>query len=259
MRFLGVFCTSCLLCLLPNANASAQGVSEPRTDVLTIDVPALSVDQDRELTSWFAAMYTWQRTDARWQNRPVFDGWGNIAERKAPPAAPSWLAARCDALTDAHIIDLEARTADACRLLEDPRRRAVGQGVVVSSEAPPIHSRFLSRVHLDMLATQSNMGARVYGVIGAHLSLVDMGRVQLYGPPGVMMMMVPTDHGGHRVSFGYSWGASVRLADLRLGGAIKNATLFLNVSKVWMGTSERSANDQGGYDLIGFSISPRKQ
>ena len=259
MRFLGVFCVLCLPSLLAPPNVSAQALSDTRAGALAIEVPPLSLDQDRDLTLWLAAMGKWQEVDARWQNRPVFDGWGHIAERKPPPVAPDWLAARCSALGDAHLIDLESRTDDACRLLDDPRSRPTGRALVVSSETPARHSTFLSRIHLDMLATQSNMGARLYGVIGGHVSLVDVGRVQFYGPPGVMMMMVPTDNGGHRVTFGYSWGASVRLTDLRLGGAMKNATLFLNVSKVWMGSGERSANDQRGYDMVGFSISPRKK
>jgi hypothetical protein len=259
MRFVAVFGVSWLLALLPNANASAQTVAEPRVGILTAEVLPLSLDQGRELTVWLAAMGKWQQLDARWQNRPVYDGWGHIVERKASPAAPIWLAARCAALNDAHLMDLETRTADACRLLDDPRRRPAGQSVIVSSETPPKHTAFLSRVHIDMLATQSNMGSRLYGVIGAHISLVDVGRVQFYGPPGVMMMTVPTENGGHRVTFGYSWGASVRLADLRLRSAVNNATLYLNVSKVWMGSSERAASDQRGYDMVGFSISPRKQ
>ena len=259
MRFVALFGAACLLSLLPNASASAQTVAEPRVGILTPEVPPLSVDQDHELSQWLAAMDKWQQLDARWQNRPVYDGWGHIVERKVSPAAPTWLAARCAALSDAHLMDLENRTADACRLLDDPRRRRAGQAVIVSSETPPKHTAFLSRVHIDVLATQSNTGSRLYGVIGGHISLVDMGRVQVYGPPGVMMMMVPTENGGHRVTFGYSWGASVRLADLRLRSAMKNATLYLNVSKVWMGSSERLANDQRGYDMVGFSISPRKQ
>jgi hypothetical protein len=110
-----------------------------------------------------------------------------------------------------------------------------------------------------MWSTTSTHG-RIYGLVGTHLSLVDIGRVQLFGPPGVMLLTVPDGYGGRRVTLGYTWGLSVRLGDMRMGASTKNVTLFLNVSKVFMsGSAETQANGSRGIDIVGFSIAPRKK
>ena len=83
--------------------------------------------------------------------------------------------------------------------------------------------------------------------------------MQFFGPPGVLLLTVPDGKGGRRMTFGYTWGLSVRLADIRLNGPTKNMTLFLNVSKVWLGSGEPLTNNRSGYDIIGFSIAPRKK
>jgi hypothetical protein len=88
---------------------------------------------------------------------------------------------------------------------------------------------------------------------------VDIGRIQVFGPPGVMLLTVPDGHGGRQVTFGYTWGLSVRLADLRVAAPTKNVTLFLNVSKVFLGSVESGASSSRGFDIVGFSIAPRKK
>ncbi|HET6614281.1 MAG TPA: hypothetical protein VFH62_00215, partial [Dehalococcoidia bacterium] len=96
-----------------------------------------------------------------------------------------------------------------------------------------------------------------YGLVGSHISLVDIGRVQFFGPPGVIVLSVPGPR-GREIRAGYTWGMSVRLRDIRLFSPTKNMTLFLTMSKVWLtgGTYDKLA--PGGFDIAGFSIAPRK-
>lgn len=261
MRFLGVLAFSCFVLASLNTNATAQTVfpSDSTASPATFELVALSADHERELTKWLTEMEKWQQYDEKWRNRPVRDGWARIVERKAPPTPPLWLDARCSSLAAAHVLDLEPSTARGCRLFEDPRVASAARVARPDAEKPPPHSSFLTRIHLDALATTSQTGDRMYGIIGTHVSLVDVGRLQLFGPPGVMMVTVPDENGGRRVTFGYTWGLSVRLVDIRLNAPTKNMTLFVNVSKVWLGTGGNSARNSRGYDIVGFSIAPRKK
>ena len=243
-------------------SAAAQQLAPaliPPPAATTFEIAALTPDQEGQLTIWLAAMEKWQKYDEKWRNRPVRDGWGRIVARQAPPAVPAWLPAHCAALAEAHLVGIDSRTERACRLVEDPRA-----GLNPSMLAAQLggehqkHSSFLSRLHIDGLWSTTASGARSYGIIGSHVSLVDVGRLQVFGPPGVMLLSVPNGRGGRRVTFGYTWGLSLRLTDVRVGAPTKNLTLFLNVTKVFVASGASGAQATKGYDIVGFSLAPRK-
>jgi hypothetical protein len=261
MRRACVLALSCSLLLGLTTVTFAQHLNAPESSSPS-DSPAfvpLSPDQDRELTTWLTAIEKWQRYDAKWQNRPVRDGWARIVSRKPPPDAPEWLEAYCASAVTADIVEVEARTRKACRLLADPRATERMPSAVQAAEKPPKHSSFLTRVHVDWLWTTTSTDARLYGIVGSHVSLVDVGRLQIFGPPGVILLSVPDDHGGRRITLGYTWGVSVRLVDLRVAAPTKNLALFLNVSKVWVGGGIQESGNAGGFDIVGFSIASRKK
>ena len=221
----------------------------------------LSDEQDRELTAWLVAMEEWQRYQAAWSNRPSRDRLGRIASRKPVPDPPAWLVARCELSAAAHI-DLDTRETTACRLVANPRASMDGvpsavQAARLDAERPR-HSSFLTRIHLDGLWTTAASHNRFYGIVGSHMTLVDVGRLQVFGPPGVLVLSVPDTGGSRRITLGYTWGLSVRLADVRLLGPTKDMTLFLNVSKVWTAGSAHAQGTSRGYDMMGLSIAPRK-
>jgi hypothetical protein len=262
MRRVRVPALSCFLFLFSSLAPSAAAQQRFPSDAPPADsfeFVALTPDQDRELTDWLRAMDKWQQYDEKWRNRPVHNGWGGIGERKPPPDAPVWLEAHCRSASEARLLDLEPRVRRGCLLVDDPRA-PVGSlpSAVQAAEAPPRHSSFLTRLHLDGGWTTSSTGQRLYGVIGAHFSLVDVGRVQVFGPPGVILLSVPDAGGGRRMTIGYTWGISVRLTDMRVGAPSKNLTLFLNISKAWVSGLSNIAGGSRGFDLVGFSIAPRK-
>ena len=113
----------------------------------------------------------------------------------------------------------DARVDTRAGWLTIPRARESSVRHRVHTPDEPRHSSFLTRVHIDGLWTTTQDGARLSGIIGTHISLVDVGRVQVFGPPGIMLLTVPDGRGGRRVSLGYTWGASLRLADVRVGHA----------------------------------------
>jgi hypothetical protein len=259
-RVLALLCAA-LLCLA--RIATAQNVSSNESPPHPpLEVFALTPQQEADLTSWLAALKKWQQYDEKWRNRPVHNGWGGIAERRPAPGAPEWLAGYCASVAAAGLTGFEARTEVACRVLGDPRSSF--EVVPPPLSAPPDQetsrrSSFLSRLHFDGMWSTTATNGRLYGIVGSHMSLVDIGRIQLFGPPGVMLLTVPDGSGGRQIALGYTWGLSIRLGDVRMGAPTKNMTVFLNVSKLFLGPTEGATASSRSYDIVGFSIAPRKK
>jgi hypothetical protein len=261
-RLLAIFCSALLGFATTAVARQLSGSGAPAVST-TFEIVPLTPDQETQLTTWLTALKKWQHYDEKWRNRPVRDGWGRIAERRPSPAAPDWLAPYCGSVAAAGLTGLEERTEISCRVLADPQASfaAVPPSVSarLSAEKPPPHSSFLTRLHLDGLWSTTSTNGRIYGIIGTHMSLVDIGRLQVFGPPGLMLLSVPDGYGGRQVELGYTWGLSIRLGDVRVGAPTKNMTVFLNISKVFLGSTETTAGSSRGYDIVGFSIAPRKR
>jgi hypothetical protein len=224
----------------------------------------LSDEQIRELTRWIDEMSKWLRAEKRWPNQPAHDAYGRIVLRRPQPEAPEWLEPICTSHDDASLSSLSEQVARACRMLAsrdvDPQVKAIQQQTQTARAGKEklTKSSFLSRVHLDGLWSTTSSDVRFYGLVGSHISLVDVGRVQFFGPPGVLLLSVPDGNGSRQIRVGYTWGMSVRLADVRLFGARKNATLFLSVTKCWTVGSNIDRFGSGGFDIAGLSLAPRK-
>ena len=224
----------------------------------------LSEEQARELTRWIDEMSKWLRAEKRWPNQPAHDAYGRIVVRRPQPEAPDWLEPVCAGRDEAALSLLPERVAHACRLLAgldvDPDVKAIQQRTQTAraDKEKLTKTSFLSRVHLDGLWSTTSSDVRFYGLVGSHISLVDVGRVQFFGPPGVLLLSVPDGNGSRQIKVGYTWGMSVRLADVRLFGAHKNATLFLSVTKCWTVGSNFDRLGSGGFDIAGLSLAPRK-
>jgi hypothetical protein len=258
-----VIVSSCLLLGMVTGAAAQQPATQPPAaeSRRAIEPMLLSEDQDRELDVWLSAMETWQRYDARWDNRPIHDGWGRIAERKASPIYPEWLLGYCTSVAATGLVDFDERTSTACRLAADPRAKMTAvptgaQAAALDAESS-LKSNFMRRIHLDGLWTTTSTQGRLYGLVGSHLSLVDIGRLQVFGPPGVILLSVPDTDGSRQITLGYTWGVSVRLADMRF--LDRDMTLFANVTKLWVNSGEGATASMRGFDAVGFSIAPRRK
>jgi hypothetical protein len=260
-RVLALLCS--VLFGLPTAAAARQLGTPHAPAPTTFEVVPLSPEQETELTTWLTALKKWQQYDEKWRNRPARDGWGRIADRRPSPTAPDWLGPYCASVAAAGLTGFEERTEIACRVFADPRASfaAVPPPVSarLSAEKPPPHSSFFTRLHLDGMWSTTSTNGRLYGIVGTHMSLVDIGRIQVFGPPGLMLLTVPDGQGGRQVQLGYTWGLSIRLGDVRINAPTKNMTVFLNISKVFLGSTETTAGSSRGYDIVGFSIAPRKK
>jgi hypothetical protein len=227
--------------------------------------PKLSPEQNEDLAQWLDEMNRWQRQQKRWPNEPVHNNYGKIVSRRAEPPAPGWLAAYCAGIKGFSPASLPQHVDQACRLLAglavDLQAEAIRQQTLTAraDQEKVVKSSFLSRVHIDGLWTTTSSDVRYYGLVGSHISLVDIGRVQFFGPPGILLLRMPDGTGSHQIRVGYTWGMSVRLADLRVLGPRKNMTLFLSVTKCWTVGNSADRLRPGGFDIAGFSIAPRKR
>ena len=255
-----------LTTFLPAAAARAQeGTLLPSTPVVLPAPPdQLNAEQQRAVDTWLKSMRQWQRDDKRWHNEPAHDPLGRILKRAPRPDPPPWLEARCAVYPASAITTLGAPLGPACRLLagldEDVAASAIRASTAASRTAAEktVKDTFLTRVHLDGLWTSMSTDYRMYGLVGSHISLVDVGRVQFFGPPGVILLSVPDGRGGREMRAGYTWGISIRLNDLRLFAPTKNMTLFLSITKVWVNGPTTGQIPGGSFDIAGFSLAPRK-
>jgi hypothetical protein len=265
-RVLSVAAASCFLILVAT---TAHAQSPPPLPSTRIQFPAaeaaLTPRQDHELDVWLSSMRDWQKFETKWRNQPAHDPFGRIVARKPQPAPPAWLDGLC-AAGGPLLLQSETHQGQACRLkaglvvdLQAETIRAQTAAARTDHEKPQKNT-FFSRVHLDGLWTTTSTDARFYGLVGSHISLVDVGRVQFFGPPGVIVLSIPDGRGSREIRMGYTWGMSVRLADVRLFAPTKNLTLFLDMTKVWIvGNTTYDRLQVGGFDLVGFSLAPRKK
>lgn len=252
--------------------AVAQQQEAPPLPATPIVMPAaalqagpLSQEQQKELQKWLDNITAWQRQERRWQNGPAHNNYGNIVERRDQPAPPEWLAGYCTTVvvtrTDSHAPKIERACGALRQLSADPEAESIRQKTdALRADHEKVHkSTFFSRVHLDGLWSTTSTDLGYYGLVGSHISLVDVGRVQLFGPPGILVLRMPDTEGTHQIRIGYTWGMSVRLFDFRLFGGERNTTLFLSIAKCWTAGNASDHLNPGGFDIAGFSIAPRKR
>ena len=87
------------------------------------------------------------------------------------------------------------------------------------------------------------------GIIGTHLAIANIGRLYIYGPPGVMLLR--QRHGAEwMLRPAFTWGFSFYLTEFTIPGwEGQNAQLFVNVTKVWTEGDQRN-----GIDMVGLSL-----
>jgi hypothetical protein len=266
MRLSFTVVLSLWLCLTA-AGARAQDATPlPSTPILLPPfADALTAADERELDAWLDAMHKWQKMDKRWHNEPAHDPFGRVVTRVKQPDPPAWLQARCAPIAPAALATLPPPLGPGCRMLasltSDPTADAIRTATATAraNAEKTVKNTFLTRVHIDGLWTSTSSDSRIYGLVGSHISLVDVGRVQIFGPPGVLVLSVPDGTGSREIRAGYTWGMSIRLGDVRLFASTKNMTLFVTIAKVWMfGGSPVEGLQPGGFDIAGFSLAPRK-
>lgn len=232
-------------------------------------LPQLSKVQIQELRQWLSKMKKWQEYEQQWFNKiPKGDNGRIFRKRKVRPEPPLWLPTFCQQTSSSYLPD---DLIQGCSLLvpsQASRLDPLGEEIAIKTQALRSDREklekgtFLSRLHLDGLWTQPQLGDtfRMYGLVGSHISLIDVGRLQFYGPPGIILISIPDRQGGRRLRVGYTWGMSVRLKDFKFPlTSSRNATLYLNLTKCWLGPVNVGEVRVNGMDFAGFSVSAKKK
>lgn len=111
---------------------------------------------------------------------------------------------------------------------------------------------FLKWVHVDGLWIPAANQLDSFGVIGTHLTVANIGRLYIYGPPGVMLIR---QRNGEQWMLrpAFTWGFSFYLKDLTVPGSGRTVQLFVNLTKVWTEGDQRN-----GMDMVGLSVTFKK-
>ena len=110
------------------------------------------------------------------------------------------------------------------------------------------HTSFLRWVHLDGLWIPGQTDAGMLGLVGMHIAVARVGRMNFFGPPGVMLVRQDTQH-GRIFRPGFTWGFGYQLTDVHVPGVSRPMTLFLNVTKCWT-----TGNENTGMSMVGLSL-----
>lgn len=257
-----------LLALATAGPARAQEPLPSRSIAFVTASDGTTAQQQKELATWLADMRKWRHFEKRWHNEPAHGVSGRIVDRMPQPQAPEWVTRVCATLSPRDTALAPGQIGAACRLLAGLTEDPVAAEIALQTQAAqadkerPTKGTFFSRIHLDGLWSTTSSDVRYYGLIGTHISLVDIGRVQFFGPPGVILLSIPDGYGSRTLRPGYTWGMSVRLTDFHFPGSGigKNATLFLNITKCWtVGQGSIAQPNMSGFDIAGFSIAARKR
>ena len=114
----------------------------------------------------------------------------------------------------------------------------------------PTKSSFLDRLHLDVFGAPPEIGGEspLIGLVGAHITIAEIGRIHLYGPPGVMVALRSADEYADRWRpvTALTWGISIRVTEFRVRGSDRKTALFLNLTKLWTWGDFSSGTDFAG-------------
>jgi len=246
-----------LLALLGPSRAHAQDA----TDLLIVsdhDIELTSSEQ-HELKQWTRAVHNYQTWYEHNRNRVTHNVFGLSGERRQPPDVPGWLPLKCDLLPS---FDSPPRgeLADGCNLLSyylsDFTTDPVTQQVLVTqkqNEQDP-HSSFWKHVHLDAGWTSLDYRSHSYGVVGMHITLPEIAkRVQIFLPPGFLLLSIPDGVGGRELQPAATLGVSIKMFRFQFPQG-KEGMAYFNVAKAYL-ISHGSMSANPSVDLLGLSFS----
>jgi hypothetical protein len=247
-----------ILALLGASGAQAQEVS----DVRVIDEQDVQLDslQQRQLKTWTDDVRKYQNWYDRHRNRIARNMFGFISDRRPIPPIPDWLPAKCGLLAE-FIPTPSTPLADGCNLLSyyrtdftvDP---AVQQTLLAQkqNELDP-HSSFWKHVHLDAGWGSMDYRRQAYGLVGVHVTLPELAkRVQVFLPPGFLLLSVPDGHGGREFQPAATIGVSIKMFPFEFPRD-KPGMVYFNLAKAYLISRPSSAGMESAIDLVGLSFS----
>ena len=151
----------------------------------------------------------------------------------------------------------ERRKAERCKTEEERREDEYQRRLAeIDGKEKPVNSSFMKWVHLDGGWVQSANSTIFQGLIGMHVAIFESGRLQFYGPPGVMLIRQEVGGNKHQLRPATTWGFSFRLFDSRIPGTSQQVRIFANLAKVWIlgGSQDDIISASSSIDMMGLSV-----
>jgi hypothetical protein len=245
------------LALLITSRAWAQEASD--VPVVREHDIALDAGEQRELRQWTDDVARYHRWYEQNRNRIAHDIFGFTSGRRELPPVPAWLAGKCDLLgyfDPRPVGELPA----GCDLLsyyrndftEDPA--AVQAALTQKQNEQDPHASFWKHVHLDAGWTSLDYRMHTYGLVGVHVTLPELAkRVQIFLPPGFLLLAVPDGRGGTSLQPAATIGVSVKMFAFEFPQG-KNGTAYFNLAKAYLIDGASGIGGSAAVDLLGLSF-----
>jgi hypothetical protein len=246
-----------MLALLVASGAQAQDVGDVR--IVSDQDIQLTDTQQRELKQWTKDVQNYRKWYERYRNRISYNAFGGGGERRQRPPVPEWLADKCDVLPE-FTPRPDGPLPDACNLLAyyesgftaDP---VTQQALLVQkqNEQDP-HSSFWKHLHLDAGWTSLDYRLHTYGVVGMHITLPEIAkRVQIFLPPGFLLLSMPDGIGGREFQPAATIGVSIKMFPFEFPQG-KAGMAYFTLAKAYL-ISRSSMASNPSVDLVGLSFS----
>jgi hypothetical protein len=249
-----------MFALLGASYAEAQEASNVR--IVTDQDIQLDTGQRQELKQWTEDVQQYRHWYEQYRNRIARNYFGFSGDRRQIPPVPDWLRAKCDLL--GYFVPKPAGALhDGCDLLSfydsdftrEPAAQQAAQAQKQNEQDP--HSSFWKHVHLDAAWTSLDYRTHAYGLVGVHVTLPELAkRVQIFLPPGFLLLSVPDGHGGRELQPAATIGVSIKMFQFQFPQH-KDGTAYFNLAKAYLFNrgSAMTSGSNPAVDLVGLSFS----
>ncbi len=183
--------------------------------VQELDIQLDAVQRD-DVTRWMDEVLDYAAWYDRYQDRISRNIFGFVNERRQIPPILPWLPAKCELVAD-FVPRPAGPLSEACDLLSyyqsnftiEPRAQ---QALLAQKQSEQDrHASFWKHVHLDAGWTSLDYRMQTYGLVGVHVTLPEIAkRVQIYLPPGFLLLSVPDGRGGRLFQPAATFGISIK-------------------------------------------------
>ena len=254
-----------LLLAAPDVDAApGQGkTSRSARPVCGQDRPITDATCRKEFDEWQEQEKDWRKHRQQYANYVMYQG---RLVHESRPEPPAWVAGYCAPGPGS---DSANRWTTVCVAYDDYvrydwTRHIEGPSVPVTFAVRAQSTRgdnrtfteyLLRNVHYDGPWTNSTNGARSYGVFGTHLTLPNIGRVSLWGPPGVLVVRGP----GGTMDVKMTWGVDIFVANLPIGTSY-TLPVYLSIAKVFgtNGAQSTTSSVNSGMNMVGLSFTIKR-
>ncbi len=260
-----VFVVVALACLPSMAEAQEQSQEIQAEAKSWVDTDCLEHVTE---ACWVQYQF-WVQNEEAWKARRKVTGnyvmfrgiYYRVYQRPEPPA---WLVARCNLMVASKgpIEEMCEVYKDYLRYdwvsnIEGPVAQIVYTRITASKakngEGWGVRTFLLKNVHLDgMWTNSSNSKLRFYGVVGTHLTLAHVNRFDIWGAPGLILMILPNG----QVRLMSTMGVDIFLGQVKVPFLDGERAIYLTFAKVYNAGDQLKVfhNRDVGKTMVGLSV-----